>query len=1185
MYFKRIEMQGFKSFAEPVAIELNEGITCIVGPNGSGKSNISDAISWVLGEQSPKMLRGGKMDEVIFAGTAARKSRGMAEVTLIIDNTKGLLPVDFSEVAITRRMYRSGESEYAINNSPCRLRDIRDLIMDTGIGVDGYSIIRQGKIADIISNKTESRREIFESAAGIITYRNKKAETERKLASSNQQLERVNDIICEIETRIDGLKEESEKASEYLKLRDRFRELEINITLRNIEKVEANTEAIIRELETSTDEIRTIRDQKENIDKEVNESREKNLILEGLNEEASLKHITLIDAINSLVSKSTIDSERLSNIETNAARLEKELADLSEKLDREQKNAQAQHLIKEETDKKMAALAAELQNRIAEHTEKTAKYSAALLDLDSEKNEIFTLLAEEANKKAEASSINSLKAGLTKRKYQLLEEKKSSEAEMRDLLQNIQDAGAEKDNFNSKLIDLKNRNSEMKLLQNDLTIRERQLSKEIEQIKVELGQLSARKKTIEEMEANYEGYNNAVKYIMKSGLRGLHGTVADLISVPAGLEIAIETALGGNIQNIICETDQDAGEAINALKENRAGRLTFLPVHSIRPDRIDREGRLPDINGVRGFAVDIIEFDEKYRNVMEYLLGKVVIVDTMNHAVDLSKKTKGFRFVTPEGEHINANGAITGGRHKNSSGNLLERKAEIDLLANKSNEKDGILKKLENESEALKLQLKSSAEEAARFDTEIRNVELDALTGKAQLEAMKEALSNLQTRQAGRERELRNIETESGHSEELEEKLTAQANTARIKAGEIERKIEQSLLQHEDLKQEIENLSEAITRSRMATSSCESEKQGIDTLVTMIKKSIAEMTEEKKSKEALLADYKKERDGIMGGTGDYSELIRRKEEEKRKIEDYINELKEEKASVFTRFNQASRDKEKLDERLERLAASRLELEIRRGKNETLIDTYKEKLWEDFEISYFHALELRKQDFVISNAIKEDREIRNRIKELGEVNVGAITEYAQISQRYHFLTMQRADILEATDILKRIIDDTDRIIRERFKESFDEVSVNFEKYFNELFGGGSAKLVLVNEEQPLESEIEIVAQPPGKKLSNISLLSGGEKTMTAIALMFAVLKAKPTPFCILDEIEASLDESNINRFIRILKNFGEDIQFALVTHQKATMEHADSLYGITMAEQGISKVISLKLGEEFDLGEN
>ncbi len=1185
MYFKRIEMQGFKSFAEPVTIELNDGITCIIGPNGSGKSNISDAISWVLGEQSPKMLRGGKMDEVIFAGTASRKSRGMAEVTLVIDNTKGLLPIDYNEVAITRRMYRSGESEYAINNSQCRLRDVRDLIMDTGIGVEGYSIIRQGKISDIISNKTESRREIFESAAGIVTYRNRKAETERKLASSNQQLERVNDIICEIETRIGTLQQESEKASEYLKLRERFKELEINITLRNIEKLETNTEAIIRELEVSTEEIKKIRERKETIDKEVNESREKNESLETLSEQASVKHLALIDEINTLAGRNRIDTEKLTNLAANAERLEQELQELSEKLQREEKNAEAQYALKAEAEKKLFGLKSELDKKVIEHAERTAAYASALAGIESEKNEIFTLLTSEANKRAEAASIGNLKSGLIKRKNQLLDEKTKAEAEIHNLTGNIEIITTGKGESESRLGEAKTRLSTIKLDQTDLMVKDRQANKEIEQLKVELGRLLSRKKTIEEMEANYEGYNNAVKYIMKSGLRGLHGTVADLIKVPAGFEVAIETALGGSIQNIVCETDQDAGEAINALKENRAGRLTFLPVSSIRADGFSKDKGLLGSQGVKGFAVDRIDFEETYRNVMEYLLGRVVIVDSMNHAVRLSKESKGLRFVTLEGEFINANGAITGGRHKNNSGNLLERKAEIDTLEIKINENKAILSKMEEDLDFTKELLKSSLETQSELELEIRDIEIEVHTKKTQIESMKESLSSIESLQTARDRELRNIEAETVHSTEMEEALIAQAKEVSERAGKIEREIEQALTLHENQKQKIEDLSEEITKSRMAASSCESGKQGIDTLIAMINRSIADMRAEKTLKERLLETYRSEKKQILEGSGAFTDQIKQKENDKQKIENYINELKEEKASVFARFNKATLEKEKLDDRLEVLSAMRLDLEIRRGKNETLIETYKEKIWDDFEISYVHALELKKKEFIISNALKEDKEIRNMMKELGEVNIGAIAEYSQVRQRYEFLTGQRTDILEAVSTLKKIIDDTDKIIRERFKQSFEEVSANFERFFKELFGGGNAKLLLEDGERPLDSDIEIVAQPPGKKLSNISLLSGGEKTMTAIALMFAVLKTKPTPFCILDEIEASLDESNINRFIKTLKNFGEDIQFALVTHQKATMEHADSLYGVTMAEQGISKVISLKLGDEFDLGEN
>jgi chromosome segregation protein len=1178
-------MQGFKSFAEPVTLELNEGITCIVGPNGSGKSNISDAISWVLGEQSPKMLRGGKMDEVIFAGTASRKSRGMAEVTLVIDNSEEILPIDYAEVAITRRMYRSGESEYAINNNPCRLRDIRELIVDTGMGVDGYSIIRQGKISDIISNKTESRREIFESAAGIVTYRNKKAEAERKLASANQQLERVNDIVSEIERRIGSLKEESEKATEYLVLRERFRELEINITLKNLERIQTNSEALETELAHSKEEVDSIKKEKEVLDRQVEETRVRNEELEKKTQEASERQLILIDELNQLLNAEKIYGERRINLETNIHRLEKELMELEERFFREKENAQGQYRIKGETDTKLKGLREELQGKMVTLEKLERQYQQSVALSEEKKSEVFTLLTLENNKRAEAQSVENLKENLVRRKEKIWTESTREEEENKEVLLSREEILLQVKELEKEIESLKNQWKTGKEAQAQLGQREQQRIRDLEQLKIEMGQLLSRKRTIEEMEANYEGYNHAVKYIMKSGLKGLHGTVAELIKVPPGFEVAIETALGGNIQNIICQEDKDAEKAISLLKESRSGRLTFLPVTSLRSEPLQRNGQVEGAKGFQGFAAEVVTCEAPYQRIKEYLLGKVVIFDTMENAIVLSKNTKGFRYVTLEGEFINANGAITGGRHRNNTANLLERKAEVEKLGHQLDQRENEKVGLEKELSDLHRELEEVLSMTTEKDVEIRAKEMELLTQNGACRSISEHLTGMNQRKDQRQQELQLLEEEAAQGERMMQQLLKEAEEAGQRAKEWEREVEALISLQMDQKQQLEGLNEEITRCRMTTSSWESEKQGVDAIVSMIEKSIEEIAREKEKKEHLKLQYQQEKEKILTGTGSDVELLKDKEKEKTQVEEQLKQLRLEKGEVFQKLTRVSKEKEALDARLEEISTQRMEMEIKRGKNETLVDTYKEKLWEEFEISYAQALEWKREDFVLSSSLRENREIKNRMRELGEINVGAIAEYQEVKERYDFLTEQREDIMKATDSLNRIILDTDKIIKARFKESFNEVAGNFEDFFRELFGGGSAQLVLEDPEKPLESEIDIIAQPPGKKLSNISLLSGGEKTMTAIALMFAVLKTKPTPFCILDEVEAALDETNINRFIKTLHHFEDDIQFTLVTHQKATMEHADTLYGVTMAEQGISKVISLKLGDEFDLGEN
>ena len=1174
-------MHGFKSFAEPVSIEFNDGITCIVGPNGSGKSNISDAVRWVLGEQSPKMLRGGKMEEVIFAGTASRKSRGMAEVTIVIDNSTGILPIDYNEVAITRRMFRSGESEYSINNNRCRLRDIRELIMDTGIGVDGYSLIGQGKIADIVSNKPESRREVFEEAAGIVMYRSKKAESERKLEAASTNLERVNDIVSEIESRIDGLKEDSEKAVEYLALRDRYKELEINITLKNVENVELKNEYISDEIQEAINNIDEIKEEKIKIDASVNEAREKIEELEKLTNETQAKLLANVEEINALVNRSQLSAEKLSQIERDEVRLKDEITALASKLETEEANEAELLDAKKEIDQRMKQFEEELNQAVNKYTEKTTALTQTSQTIDDKKSEMFRLQNDISVKTGEISSLENLKKTLDRRKEQLVSEKETSETAGKELKDSLGKTEAEISKTKITIEDFASKKEAIKQKYNESVINEKNGSAELEELRITIGQLASRKKTIEEMESNYEGYNGAVKFVMKSGMRGINGVVAELITVPTGFETAVETALGATLQNIVCENDASAQAAIKSLKENKAGRLTFLPIDSIRPSYWDNNS-FKNEKGFKGFGVDCVSFDAKYKPVMEYLLGRVAVVETLDDAVRLSKSNNsGFRFVTMSGEIINAGGAITGGAYKNKTANLLERKSEISKLEAQIEELNEKKAKKSKDLETLRNFIENAYSEISDIDESYRAAEVELLKKENEYNTVKNSIAEFDNSINKWQSELDNIQSEQLGSDKMIDDMRVAIDEAKAKIIEAEQLAEKLMSEHELLKTDMEEVNELITKARINVSTCESEKTNADALIFRVRSAIDEMANEKKRRQDELETILAEREAILyGSTGSESD-IKKKEEEKAKVENYLEELTEERATNMRVLTENTQLKDSLDEKLNVFQTQKYELDIKKAKNETLLDGYKDKLWEEFEISYIQAIEFKKKEFAMSTAVKESREIKNRIKELGEVNIGAIKEYESVEERYSFLTNQRADILEAMGSLKQIIEDMDTTIKEKFKESFDKVVANFSDIFTALFGGGYAELRLEDEANPLECGIEIIAQPPGKKLQNINLMSGGEKTLTAIAMMFAVLKTKPTPFCILDEIEAALDDANIDRFARYLKSF-EGIQFALVTHQKATMEHADILYGVTMPEQGISKVISLKLGDDFEL---
>lgn len=1178
MLFKKIEMHGFKSFAEPITIEFNEGLTGIVGPNGSGKSNISDAIRWVLGEQSPKMLRGGKMEEVIFNGTDTRKSRGMAEVTLVIDNSDESLPIDYKEVAITRRMYRSGESEYHINGNQCRLRDIRELIMDTGIGVDGYSIIGQGKIADIISNKTESRREIFEEAAGIVAYRTKKSEAERKLASTTQNMARVQDIIGEIEGRIDGLREDSIKAGEYLELKEKNKKLEINIILKNVESLE-NKQAYAREdLENITASLDKLKAEKNRLDVSIGEAGTRSEALEAVSVEARERLIEAIDLLNRAVNKGEVDRERLSAIESNTERINQEITQLLEKKERELENSEEFMEQKAELDERAREADLKLQEKVEEYNGLTGIMTRLAEEADNFRNSIFRLSTEITAGKSEISSMEMLRETLRKRQETLTRERDAGEDSNRETLDSLNGARGERDRLAEEME--AGREEALRLKQTMETRRreEKELAIQLEELKLSLGRMTARKKTIEELENNYEGYNHAVKHVMKSGLPGIHGVVAELIRVPEGYETAMETALGNSLQNIVCDDEDSARRAIVSLKENRAGRMTFLPLTSIR-GRETPDAGIKNEKGVLGFGPECISCDSKYDSIISYLLGRVVLVDSMESAIRISRKYRGILVVTLDGEIINERGAITGGKFKNKTGNILDRRAEINQLGREIEDLNRKQSRALEKLEKVREEIGSLTDKASRLEESIRAGEHALLMKENEISMAENVLADLKNSGDKVNRELESISREQENSMRMIGEIRKSIAEKEAAIKKAESLCNEKLSLHEERKGEFNSLSEEITAARITVTAAQEQKSHAEEMMERINRELSDIEGDIARRRQQLESMEAEKRELTEGSTGIDGIISRQEAVKAEAEQRLEEVSGEKAALAGEISEMNAAREELNRKIQVLQDQKYDLDVRRAKNETQLESFKEKLWEDFEVSYIQAMEFKAEDFALSRAVKENRQIRNRIRELGEVNVGAIEEYQVVKERYEFLTGEREDVQKAMDDLNRIISEMDKTIKTRFRESFDRIVINFEKQFKELFGGGHAELRLSDENNPLESNIDIVAQPPGKKLQNINLLSGGEKTLTAIALMFAVLQAKPTPFCILDEVEAALDDANIDKFIHCLRKF-DNVQFTLVTHQKATMEHADVLYGVTMPEKGISKVLSLSLEDDL-----
>ncbi len=1182
MYFKRIEMHGFKSFAEHVTIEFDKGITCVVGPNGSGKSNISDAIRWVLGEQSPKMLRGSRMDDVIFAGTASRKSRGMAEVTLVIDNSEGALPIEYSEVAITRRMYRSGESEYAINNNQCRMKDIRELLMDTGIGVDGYSLIGQGKISEIISNKSDSIREIFEETAGIVSYRSKKAEAERRLATATDNMARVTDIINEIEGRIDSLREDSQKASEYLTLKDRHKTLEVNITVKNIEDISSKAEVLAGEINEVARELQEANSEKEAFDIKQKEYQSKLQELEEQSQALDSKLRECIYEANKLTNESNISTERLASIQKETERLTAEIADIKQKADREDQNAKALLSQKEKTDEEYSSLKAELDKEEQANSKALADEQRLSSDIDNMKNELFELSTKKSGWQAEKMSLANLFDNLEKNKQELLmtgEEDMSRQKLAEESLASIciqeDEAKKEIDALNGEYVSLA---EEIKKEEQTKA----NLANEIARGEIGISQSTARKKAIEEMQNNYEGYNNGVRFVMKENIAGIHGVIADIVNVPDGYEFAIETALGATMQNIVCEDDRAAKTAITKLKNAKAGRVTFLPIASIRSRGILFDSVAESSDGFKGYAADVVNFDSEYKGIIESLLGNVVIADDMDNATAMSKKAKrGIKFVTLDGEVISTSGAVTGGKYKHKSANIFERKSEIEALAKSILELQEAKADNQKELEKKADRIVAMTKDADIKEEKLREKEIALMTLANKKEIAEKNVAELKRTSEVWEDSLKNIEDEKAKLTEKLDEIAEQIRQAEEKIKQNEERIISDTEKLEGMSDDIKNANDRMTAAKIRLSACESEKEKTDSLLQMITgtiKSCQNDIEAKNERLAALNDSKEsiEKD-IITSTEDIKNLTLKKEQSEEKLQ----EISEDKASCMKSSSDLIGAGDAINNKITHLQNRKYEIDIKMTRYESQLENLKNKLWDDFEISYAQALGMREAELVISTAIKENRQIKNRLRELGDVNVGAIKEYKEVSERYEFLTEQREDIQKSTDELNSIIADTDKIIKKRFRDSFESVTSNFEEIFKEFFGGGQAKITLDNEDDPLNAEIQITAQPPGKQLKHINLLSGGEKTMTAIALMFAVLKTKPTPCCILDEVEAALDDNNIHIFANYLKKF-DDIQFTLITHQKTTMEHADVMYGVTMPERGISKVFSLKMTDELPI---
>ncbi len=1181
MYLKRLDLQGFKSFPEKVKLEFHPGVTAVVGPNGSGKSNVSDAVRWVLGEQRAKSLRGDKMEDIIFAGTENRKPLGLAEVSILLDNQDGRLPLAYSEVQVTRRVFRSGESEYRINGTACRLKDIQELFMDTGIGREGYSIVGQGRIDEILNAKGEERRKIFEEAAGIVKYKTRKNEAIGKLEKEQQNLLRVEDIISELETQLAPLEKQSEKAKEYLRLRERLKEAEATAFCREAAELGER-------LTRLTEEENALREQAADSLAKSNAEKERALLLREKNEEWD----TLLQRQNEEMANLRAEAEKnegeirlreeqRANDAANRSRL---AAEMEEKKRKQEENEAEQRLCQSE----MAGLRLELDAGQAELDtlqERYASLSTALSQEESKaeafKEEIFEQIRIGTEAKGEISKREAVREQFLSRKTQLLREKEHTESKLHQLTVHLQALEKQEND----------RREQICFLERKLTDLEQDKSRAMQEKQRTEASLSAQEKRgtelqsrlslLSEMEREHEGYYHSVKSLLNlpdAKKRGICGAVGQLLKVEEKYETAVEAALGGALQNIVTETEEDARDAIGYLKEHRLGRATFLPVTAVKGSPLEGQRDILTESGVLGTAYDLISCDEKFRQLALYLLGRIIVVERLEQAVRLAKKYRHrYKLVTLDGDILNPGGAMTGGSQQKKALHIFGRGREIRNLQAALQEATKTAEELRDELTLADESLRKIAEEDAA-----KRMELGQLTAVLENDGG-EKEKTLREKQETEERlSLLLLE----ETQLLEQTQAAETEIAALteeaeRAAELLEQTNLGLAALQDTllggKEEKDALMEEMTEKKIALSSIEQRASGIEERLLRLREAQAALTEEKERAAAQAAQYEKNTDLRREQQESLKQRAAALAEQEKELQERLTQTAAEKQQTA---EAAAKAEEEAAERKE--TASRLENECFRlsAKKERLTEDRQRmttRMWEEYEMTLRMAQEYlatlpegREQP-----SVKESRE---QLRALGDVNVGAIEQYRELKERYGFLTAQRADILAAEEKLQQIIQELSEMMETQFREQFGVISENFSEVFREMFGGGKAALKLTDSTNILESPIEIVAQPPGKNLQNMQLLSGGERALTAIAILFAILKMKPSPFCILDEIEAALDDANVSRYAQYLKKFAAQTQFIVITHRKGTMEHADVLYGVTMQEKGISKLISVDFSE-------
>lgn len=1180
MYLKRLELQGFKSFADKTILEFKPGITSVIGPNGSGKSNISDSIRWVLGEQSMKSLRGAKSEDIIFNGTQNRKSLGFAEASIVIDNSDGSLPIEYSEVTVTRKIYRSGESGYFINKVPCRLKDILELFMDTGIGKDGYSIIGQGKIDEILSNKSEDRRHIFEEAAGIVKYRVRKGESEKKLEQTKLNLLRINDILSEIESNLDPLRIQSEKAKQFLDLREELKNIEVGLFLYNIDSFKQKLEQIVND-----EEIISSQRDDENIKLENMQKAKETLKAEIDNITAQIENVQNLsfESTNKIEKMNTeigIANERISNNNSNNERLNNEIEEVKARILEleEEKNQKIEK--KNNIFSNKEKFESELKEKEAELNKVTEKLSSKELEIEEQKQKVEKNIDSKYEILNEISTLEANFENYEKREKSLKTEISEAISELdstRDNKQDISKGYYEIENKKNKVLaEIEKISNEKETALNKI----KEYNEEINKITYDIRLKDSRCKFLVETEKEKEGYTKSVKSLLldcdkdASLKSGVHGVLANLISVDEKYQTAIEMVLGGVLQNIVTDNEQNAKKLVEHLRKNNLGRASFLPISSVRGNKLDKIKC--NFDGYIGVASDLVKCEKKYEQIVCNLLGRTVIVDTMDTGIQVAKANNySFRIVTLNGDIISNSGAITGGSIATKTVNILGRSNEIEKLEKEIRQLKIKLEDVTKNKEKYENSISSVIEKSEELENNLNEINIVYATEKQKMVAIEENIERVTLRLNKLKQEAEKIKEQKAENIKNKDDKNNQIELLEKENLELNSVIEQFALLNKDNQKYIDDLNFDITNLRISVSSFDESGTSIDEMVERIEQDIQNNKQSIENKEKQISDLKFECEELEKSIEKFNSEIETIKSDVANSTGKIEELKNSRIANNTKLEKT--EKEITDEFsvIEGLKEQLVKIDVKKTKFEQDLKQIVDNLWDEYEMTPNNTGDYKKPDNV-QNTQKEVNKLRNQIRDLGSINIDSIEEYKKAKERYDFMSEQRLDLENTQAKLRNIISDMTKTMKTQFAEKFALINKNFNEVFQELFGGGKAELVLEDEDNILECGIDIKVQPTGKKLQNMMLLSGGEKAFTAIALLFAILKINPAPFCILDEIEAALDDVNVYRYADYLKKFSNDTQFLVITHRKGTMEAADTVYGITMEENGISKLLSMKM---------